>query len=249
MVTFSIISDLHLSSSTTKEAYTPKADYLILAGDIGNVTEPSLLNFLAYVSPSYKKVIYVLGNHEYYNKNNYSYIGIVIYIKHITLNIKNLVILDNDYIDIEGSLRIFGSTLWSNVGDRPLNLPIFDENNNQITSSWMNREHYRSLHILENMIQTSITDKKRLIVVTHYCPTFMNTLKTSDVDSPNRFLYCSNLDRYLRKEYVYTWIFGHTHVNVDYLTEHDTRLITNQYMGEFYNKNKVVHIKDVYKKY
>jgi len=57
--------------------------------------------------------------------------------------------------------------------------------------------------------------------------------------------YVSNLERLLKKDCVYVWIFGHTHVNCDYINDRDTRIVSNQFRGSGYYKNKVLRIKHI----
>ena len=45
--------------------------------------------------------------------------------------------------------------------------------------------------------------------------------------------YYSDLDLFLDRRLVHTWIFGHTHNNCDYITPNGTRVVSNQYAGDF----------------
>ena len=65
------ISDIHLETrkqtAPFKSILEPVAEYLVLAGDIGNPITPIYEEFLKYCSDNFVTVFYVLGNHEYYN--------------------------------------------------------------------------------------------------------------------------------------------------------------------------------------
>lgn len=250
MVTFTLISDLHLQTPTNWQTFikNTSTDYLILAGDICRITKMDiLLEFLTSVCLlPFKKVVYVCGNHEFYNKQGYTYCGLLAILREKTRQLEKLVILNNEIINIEQNLRIFGTTLWSQLPDEwagPI-LPIFDENGLVVTRNWMHREHFTALHKLDTEILRARVENKRLIVVSHYAPTFENTLKPEHYQTKQRFFYCSPLDQYLYKSKIYTWMFGHTHVNVDYLTRGDTRLVTNQYPGEGFDNGKIISIRD-----
>ena len=65
-----IFSDLHISINKKIPNITPTAQYLILAGDIGKIGDSNYLKFIEYVNNKWDKVIYVLGNHELYNKKS-----------------------------------------------------------------------------------------------------------------------------------------------------------------------------------
>lgn len=58
-----ILSDLHLEFGNSINL-KPNTDLLILAGDIGNITQIGFKDFFEMVSIKWKKIIYVLGNHE-----------------------------------------------------------------------------------------------------------------------------------------------------------------------------------------
>ena len=74
MTNFQIVSDLHIEYKSNDvpdplTLITPSADILILAGDIGSFYQyDQLKTFLINLCPYFKVVVYVPGNHEYYNK-------------------------------------------------------------------------------------------------------------------------------------------------------------------------------------
>ena len=65
-----VLSDLHLEVCRQYASFeVPKtgAEYLILAGDIGRLIDyEPLLGFLEGLVSSYRRIFYVLGNHEFY---------------------------------------------------------------------------------------------------------------------------------------------------------------------------------------
>ena len=72
-----VISDTHLNmwkySDEQISAIFPGtavtgASTLILAGDIGDPDEESLYKAINFARQKYKRVIYVPGNHEFYNR-------------------------------------------------------------------------------------------------------------------------------------------------------------------------------------
>ena len=69
--TFQLFSDIHLEllKSSKFPKIKPLTDYLFLAGDIGKINTPNYELFFDYCSQNWKKVFYVLGNHEFYNSN------------------------------------------------------------------------------------------------------------------------------------------------------------------------------------
>lgn len=84
---------------------------------IGNPFDKNLSLFLEKVSPVYKKIYYIIGNHEYYNfgvKTNRSKNEFKEKLLEITKKFDNIILMDNS-TDNLGGINIIGSTLWSNV--------------------------------------------------------------------------------------------------------------------------------------
>src|SRR6056300_571740 len=78
-VRIQIASDLHIEYDNDGivdplNYITPSADVLVLAGDIGSFYKyEQLHNFLSRISEYFKYVIYVPGNHEYYQPSGYKH--------------------------------------------------------------------------------------------------------------------------------------------------------------------------------
>jgi predicted phosphodiesterase len=70
--TIQIASDLHLEFLKNDVSFStlidPKADYLVLAGDIGYHDYNNYHNFLTECGEYFEKVFIITGNHEYYSK-------------------------------------------------------------------------------------------------------------------------------------------------------------------------------------
>lgn len=72
-----IASDLHLDINSTKTNYDeiikPSAPYLALAGDIAELKNSHILMpFLKNVCTKFKKVFYIMGNHEFYYSKKFN---------------------------------------------------------------------------------------------------------------------------------------------------------------------------------
>jgi predicted phosphodiesterase len=245
-----IASDLHIDNNTDWYAYIEKAsDILVLLGDIGNIVlYDRYLEFMTKLCTNYHKVYLIPGNHEFYTDSSdtslcYDVIKSQLY--RLQENITNLTILDNTFVDLPGNIRLYGSTLWSYIPEdsRVMTLPIRTETGCWADASWINKQHFSDVFKIEQAIIQAKQDNKRLLIATHHAPTMLHTLHERHMSDPKRHYYATNLDRLLLKENVYIWMFGHTHINCDYLTTSDTRIVSNQYRGENYKKNKVLVIK------
>jgi predicted MPP superfamily phosphohydrolase len=247
MTSFLLLSDIHLKDGEVFpiEILNTSCEYLVLSGDICRIeSTKTLISFLELLSAksSFKKIFYICGDHEFYTSTQTSYLDLFSILREETRHLDKLYILNNSTVDIGKDLRIYGGTMWSKLpSEFPSTefLPIFDENRLIVNSNWIHKEHYKFLHSLDYQIQKAHADHKRLIVVTHHAPSFKNT---KSEHSPQRFIYCSDLDQYLRKDRIHVWMFGHIHVNVDHLTAENCRVVTNQYSVPNFDPQKVIYI-------
>lgn len=228
---FQIASDLHLEiddeTPKARSLITPSADILILAGDIGRIHKyKQLKTFLTDVCQDFPIVIYVLGNHEYYNVNGIPSKSMDLLLRDlltIKKEIPNLHVLHRCSMIID-NVMIAGCTLWSR--------PTIDVPNFIVRIPEMRTGRYTSCHIEDlNYIVNTIEEAKRkglkLLVVTHHAPTYKVISDCKMIDK-YASLYATNLDHLLTSDRVHTWVFGHTHYNVDFITEQGTRVISNQ---------------------
>jgi predicted phosphodiesterase len=117
-------SDLHLEFRDIRLKNDNNADVLCLCGDIfvskdlaaydeeyANFRSMRIHDFLIDCANNFNHVILVAGNHTFYHGDFHS--GITNMKTHLSY-IKNLHILDNESVDIDGVLFI-GSTMWSDM--------------------------------------------------------------------------------------------------------------------------------------
>lgn len=231
MTTFQIVSDLHIEYKNNNipeplSLLTPSADILILAGDIGSLYKfNQLKEFLKKLSKYFLFIIYVPGNHEYYKIENINPIEMEKLSQKFLLleiEINNLIILNKNYIKIN-DICIIGCTLWSKSQLKiPNFIKIFGINNKIYNDMFENNLSY-----INKMIKICKYKNLKLIVITHYCPTYQ---VLPEKKKRNKYVsfYTSNLDNLLDKSKIHTWICGHIHSNFDIITEGGTRIIGNQ---------------------
>jgi Icc-related predicted phosphoesterase len=244
--TFQLFSDLHQEFITNYYKIPPKADYLFLAGDIHNFSKINFKMFFDYVSENWKHVFYIPGNHEYYDRYE-SLHNLKKKYKHFFNNYSNIHFLDDEtftlnYNDI--SVKIIGSTLWSNITDiQGINdfKYINETPNLYISKEFFNNLHINSVNFLKNQIQSS-NDNEKIIVITHFPPIQKNTSSPKYVNEKQHIkdYFSSNilLDFKNHSDKISCWIHGHTHFSNDFIEpETGIRIISNQlgYLQELKN--------------
>lgn len=230
---FQLASDIHIEKKYPKfcaitDFIVPSAENLILAGDIGSLYYRDQLEyFLESCKKHFETVIFVPGNNEYYIKEGvdpipFNELNLMLYDMCIKLGI---VLLNNSCIETD-DLIIFGSTWWSYIPDL-LNMRILMKENAFISADEFNYLHTMSKLSLNTVLETK--GQKRLLVITHYCPTKLGTMDNHHKSTEFKPLlpyYFSSDERYFRTKQIRTWIFGHTHVFRDF-SINDTRILSN----------------------
>lgn len=240
---FQLFSDIHLELSQ-KKIFCPmvKAEYLILAGDIGNVKCSNYKLFFEYCSKNWKKVYYVLGNHEYYSKHSMTTVH-----EQITLLLAeypNVILLSNAMNYIDEQTLIYGFIGWT--------YPIFkhthialeylnDYNYIKTTEGRFTIKHHNDLAIdgitkFKQFIENANNNDtiKNIIVVTHFPPINMEGCITSNPEYGGKNDYLKNYYSWTNLmtseqivcDKIKLWCSGHTHWKYDFI--HQTiRFVSN----------------------
>lgn len=194
----------------------PEADVLILAGDIGAYYKfDNLEVFLDIVTLRYKYVLYVKGNHEYYD--NFKSYSNMLEIEQAYINLqnkyKNLYLLDNDHIVLDGKLFV-GTTLWFDV-DNPEAI---------LRKEYMNDYHYisegedyiRQQMIKANLFMHSLANELPQIdiFISHHgvAPVFHEKFR----GSVNNVFFYRDISKYIEELDIKYIIQGHQHWNHTY---------------------------------
>ena len=239
---FRLMSDLHLEFQDKVLDFTPtplQEDFdtvLILAGDIGVGTDAK--SFIEKMCKQFYKVVYCLGNHEFYHKE---YNKVRKQWRAMEMP-ENFVFLDDDVAFIE-NVRLVGGTLWTDFdGDNwfakqraqdsmnDYHCIKFKEGNKH---SGYRKRKFNPMDAVRAHKQTlfTITEAVRekhdgpTIVVTHHLP---HPLCIHDTFKGNALnpAYVTNLDMYIEEYDIDVWCHGHTHNNVD-VEVHNTRILCN----------------------
>lgn len=251
-----VVSDLHLefyrSLSDVKHIDNIikkcNANVLALCGDIGNpMHKPEILKeFLSKVSANYNHVLYIPGNHEYYNilrGNTYDMTTVNNYLDELC-NQYNIKFLNNKTETING-IKFIGSTLWSKIDidkynyiKRSLNdyYLIYKNNDDLFTPDDSDKLHSNSVKFIEDEIKDSISINKPCVVLTHHAPlidaykTDENKIETCALQYQGNKLssaFGTHLPYLFIPNTVKLWAFGHTHYAKQFLFN-KVPVVTNQ---------------------
>ncbi|MHA2503068.1 MAG: metallophosphoesterase [Candidatus Kariarchaeaceae archaeon] len=217
-----IVSDLHLEFGPIElEPYD--RDLLILAGDIhvGQKTLTFLEEQLQH-SP----VIYVLGNHEYYQHDYHT-----IHTYWTSLRKQGLYILDNSSITIDDT-EFLGCVLWSDMegGDREAmeasELMMNDYRVIEFRGRALSPKDTMKIHAKsKKWLEKTLKPDRKQVVITHHLPSYRSVAEQYR-GSPINGAFYSDLDHFIAEKRPDLWIHGHTHDSMDYELG-QTRVVCN----------------------
>lgn len=262
MNTFQIASDLHIDDNGYTNIYqyiSPAAPNLILAGDIGSPLKQNYFHFLNDLCNHFKRIFLIVGNHELHSNNPKITVNMILRkIDDFCHSKKNIMFLNNRYFyDKKTNIRIVGTTLWSycNYNNKNTDLlekqfgdynNIFIDIDKKFNVRHSNNLFLNNVSFIKDQIIESVKNDQKLLLITHHTPLKEHT---SDNKYINHFFSCcysTNLSHLLSSKLINTWIFGHTHYNVDFKYNNQTRIVSNQ-LGNYpknndYKKNYVITI-------
>jgi hypothetical protein len=236
------MSDLHIGRNPYSDYTLPvMADedntVLILAGDIGD--EQYHVPFLYDVCSRHKEVVYVFGNHEYYN-------GCLSTARQTLIDAfpyypSNLHILHEGEVIID-DIVFLGTPLWTDFDNENPNC-MYDAKYGMNdykgisvgTRDWFSMltpdhilyEHKRQLSWLKIRLDhwKALGKIENVIVVTHHGPTWLSISPRFVGDSLNG-CFVSDLSSVMDQYAVPYWFHGHVHDQIDYMM-YDTRVLCN----------------------
>lgn len=232
MVKLQIASDLHIEYNHNDvpdplNYVIPKAEVLVLAGDIGSLYRiKQLRGFLEKVCKLFQVVLYVPGNHEFYTVHDYkplSYKSLEKRLASLGESISNLYILNRSSVRIDDTC-IVGCTLWT---EPECVVPHYIIKVKEMNTKGYRKQHEKDLHYIKRMIEYCKQEKYNMVVITHHPPS-KRTLQGAKKRQRFQSLYATDLEDILIKENMGTWICGHTHKNFDFVTRGRCRVVSNQ---------------------
>ena len=267
-----IVSDLHLEfSDITLE--NNNADVLILSGDImlaedlhdypittGIYDMPGssaaygrrikraqrFREFLKRCSDTFPHVIYVAGNHEFYDSKWFETLTTL---EEECLKYPNVYFLESSYKVIDDVVFV-GGTLWTDMNKMdPLTLHAVKDMMNDFRLIRKEFESFTTLKPSDTVIRHRETlryirtilesnEDKKCVVVGHHSPSFQSCSEFYKDDYLMNGAYHSNLEDFiLDHSQIHLWTHGHTHHCFDYYIG-ATRVVCNPrgYQNDTYDE-------------
>ena len=235
---FQVSSDIHLEhyKEIPENIILPKTEYLFLAGDIGQIKNPTYKTFIDYISLNWKHTIIILGNHEFYHSRKH-YEKLLIEYEEFFMEYENITLLEKDIIELDG-YRVLGLTMWAKFNSTTnLNCP------NKIKKREVNGKKIRTIPMgykginelfkeSVEWLKTNYDEDYPTIIITHYPLTtsseHIRQVKYRDESKESIYEFASDLP-IMKGVNELICISGHTHYSHDYIDENNVRYISNQY--------------------
>ena len=245
-----MLSDVHLGEIASFDEFErilpsnndERIDVIILAGDIGKPFDHLFKLFIQHCSNLAQVVLFVPGNHEYYNKVSMNDTRIQMNQTCQTCN--NVFLLDNKALDY-GDFTFIGSTLWADIDEHVdseafvkiadfSEIPDFTPTKSRIL-------HQECVKFIKSTLDAR--PNRKVVVITHHAP-----VTSRDVINPRLYgdtlstCFYNDLDKVVARPNIRSWFYGHTHHSTDivrHFTTHTVRIASNQYQSPGYKANKI----------
>lgn len=247
-----VVSDLHLEFSDFNVRNDENCDVLVLSGDIivandidgvSNSFDPwtnspysalegrqshavRYVNFFKRVSFQFKHVIYVAGNHEFYQGKWNKTLSIL---RHLCANFSNVHFLECDHVYIDG-FTFIGGTLWTDLNKYdPLTLHAVrdmmndfrvirddDQGFTPLKPATTAVRHRKLVQYINLLTMGNSMDK--FVVVGHHAPSFQSVHEHYRDQTLMNGAYASDLSEFiLDRPQIKLWTHGHMHDPSDYM--------------------------------
>ncbi|KZV86832.1 calcineurin-like phosphoesterase, partial [Exidia glandulosa HHB12029] len=247
-----IMSDLHLEfhfrtpprgSAQGYHVFSPPvcAPNLALLGDIGLVAHEGLFIFLEAQLRRFKRVFYLLGNHEFYGRGA-TYDETVRKFEAFAQRVLaqealgEFVFLNRGRYDVpDEDVTVLGCTLWSHVPPESVKAVQSGLNDFKEILDWSIEQHVdahaQDVSWLSAQLVNPDLKNIRVVVLTHHAPTLNGTSDRKHAGSAVAAGYATELssrkDLWGADSPVKVWAFGHTHHCCDFELD-GVRVYSNQ---------------------
>ncbi|TVY27617.1 Uncharacterized protein LHYA1_G003867 [Lachnellula hyalina] len=244
-VKIQLMSDLHLETPQARPTYQdfeipPKCQYLALLGDIENIGDSRLFDFLEKQLRSFEVVFYLLGNHELFGMTRLEVQTSVRAFEHEMEELRSSLGSNQTRYDLTEKVTVLGCTLFSHISnDQQESVSLFCSDFSEIqdwTVDTHNAAHRSDLHWLDTQVEhiTQHEPHRKILVFTHHSPTLLedaNNPRHLDDAAQVRSAFVTDLSEQecWKNASVKLWAFGHTHFNCDFVDSGTKRrVVANQ---------------------
>lgn len=238
MSRFQIISDVHTEfhrdgGITFCENVPVLANTLVIAGDF--CVHSHMVRNISILAKRFENVIYVHGNHEYYNTPRGDVNNTM---AKLMKRFPNFHWLNNSSVEIDGQ-RFIGATMW--FRDEVDNI-FYKDLMNDFTAipafnKWVYEENRKTQKFFEEEMKAGD------VVITHHAPCELSVSKYYKGAPTNRFYICDQ-SKLIREKKPSFWIHGHIHEAVSYPL-YDTWVESNPF--GYIGLERTVAISEYYK--
>lgn len=229
------LSDLHIDFGKQHIKEYPEVDIVVILGDVGN--RMSGWDFIHNLLNKGYQVLFILGNHEYYNnslKRIYTMKEILKLWKDKELLFPNFHVLHNETFILD-NVKFIGSTLWTNFSNQKqetIDLFYNEQNDSKVIFKTVRNMGFKRLggtpinhHDVTSFYNESINfiksevDKPfngHKIVLTHFAPSYQSIGEKYKQYVNDYGNYANLLDEYIQNSTIDYWIHGHIHTSSYY---------------------------------
>lgn len=237
-----LFSDLHMGDGSEPPPAVPDADVCVVAGDLIEGRPDDGVAWLdAHIAPA-MPVVYVLGNHEFYNVDRSMDVNRALAQRAAARTQGRVHVLDDGGVDI-GGVQFLGSTLWTDFdvhggGDElarayamnaasasMMDYRFLAAGFEQWSPDLARRRHLQSRAWLEVMLALLAQQSAPTVVVTHHAPHPQSIEVQYEMDLISA-AFVSDLGDVMRRFRPSLWCHGHTHHHFDYDVA-GTRVVCN----------------------
>lgn len=218
-----LLSDLHLEFAEFEiQSLDGDSDtILILAGDIMVGTTDR--DFVLSACGRFKHVIYILGNHEFYNCTHGRLVNDW---RAIASGVDNLHFLENDCVVIDG-VRFLGATAWTDFNGDDAKSKAYAKNSmscfsrirvedgnkvRTLTPSDTVEMYSKTRSFLLGELKKPQGDWNKTVVITHHLPTD-DCVSPLFVGSPLNPAFHGAMGDIIDAHCIDLWCYGHTHTS------------------------------------
>jgi hypothetical protein len=234
-----IASDLHIEfygslENVPNDLIVPRAPVLALLGDVGLAFTPLLQEFLLLQADRFETVLFLAGNHEFYNVRGAqnSVAEQRVWLTQVCDARDNLHFLEESSMLLNG-VRILATTLWSYIppavatqAEGSMNdyhLSYVREGGDDadgtlrpMTAADTTQWHAHNVQWLTGELAAAKDKSEAVLVLTHHTPSLRGT--SNPRYDGNELSHCFSSDLsplLLQAPVVQAWACGHTHWNFD----------------------------------